>query len=225
VDEIVVVDSGSTDNTVPICQEYTDRVICTDWPGFGPQKNRALDAASGDWILSIDADERVSAPLGDELRAITRDSAAESTWLIPRRSSYCGRMMRHSGWHPDYVLRFFRRGCGRFSDDLVHERLIAESTPGRTTSNLLHFPMESLEDAIAKMNRYSTLAARAKHLKGERGSMLKAVSRGTWTFVRTYLLLLGFLDGRQGFLLAVTNAGGTYLKYAKLVLMQSGEKS
>jgi glycosyltransferase involved in cell wall biosynthesis len=225
VDEIVVVDSGSSDSTVAICREFTDHVISTDWPGFGPQKNRALDAAGGRWVLSIDADERISEALRDELLAITRDPRSASCWLIPRRSSYCGRMMRHSGWYPDYVLRFFRRECGRFSEDLVHERLVVNCSPGRAQHDILHFPMETLESAVDKMNRYSTLAAREKFLRGERGSMPQAVGRGLWTFLRTYLLLRGFLDGRQGLMLALTNAGGTYLKYAKLSLMGSRGKA
>ena len=223
VDEIVVVDSASTDDTIAICREFTDDIIIADWPGFGPQKNRALEAANGEWVLSIDADERVTPSLREELRAIERNPDAPSSWLIPRRSSYCGRMMRHGGWYPDYVLRFFRRQSGRFSDDLVHERFVADGVPGRAENDILHYPMETLEEAVSKMNRYSTLAAREKHLRGERGSMLKAITRGTWTFLRTYLLLGGFLDGREGFMLAATNAGGTYLKYAKLVVMQKRE--
>lgn len=218
-DEIVVMDSGSTDDTVAICREFTDQVESTDWPGFGPQKNRALDRARGDWVLSIDADEQVSEALREELLAIADDPAAAPGWMLPRRSSYCGRFMRHGGWYPDYVLRFFRREAGRFSDDLVHERVIVAATPGRATNPLLHYPMENLEQAIAKMNRYSELAARDRFARGERGSVLKGVVRGCWTFVRTYVFKLGFLDGREGFLLASTNAGGTFLKYAKLAML------
>ena len=218
-DEIVVLDSGSTDGTVSICREFTDKVEITDWPGFGPQKNRALDRATGEWILSIDADEEISADLREELLDIARNPNASACWLVPRLSSYCGRLMRHGGWYPDYVLRFFRRGEGRFSDDLVHEKFLPTSTPSKARHDLLHFPMETLDEAIEKMNRYSDLAAREKHARGQRGSIVQGVLRGIWTFLRTYLFKAGFLDGRQGFLLATTNAGGTFLKYAKLAMM------
>ncbi len=223
VDEIVVVDAGSADATAAICREYTDCVMVTDWPGFGPQKNRALDAASGDWILSIDADERVSEALRDELRAISEDPGSAPCWLLPRRSNYCGRMMRHSGWYPDYVLRFFRRDAGHFSEDLVHEKVETDATPARARNDLLHYPMENLEDVVDKMNRYSSLAAEDKYRRGERSSVLLAVLRGSWTFLRTYLFQRGFLDGRQGFMLAISNAGGTYFKYAKLAMLWQRE--
>lgn len=218
-DEIVVLDSGSTDGTVSICREFTDKVEITDWPGFGPQKNRALDRATGDWILSIDADEEISVDLREELLGIARDPNANACWMVPRSSSFCGRLMRHGGWYPDYVLRFFRRGEGRFSNDMVHEKVLPTSPPSRVRHDLLHFPMETLGEAIEKMNRYSEIAARAKHARGQRGSVIQGVLRGTWTFIRTYLVRAGFLDGRQGFLLATTNAGGTFLKYAKLAMM------
>ncbi|MET0917145.1 MAG: glycosyltransferase family 2 protein, partial [Burkholderiales bacterium] len=125
-DEIVVVDSGSIDRTVDIARELGARVIvAADWPGFGAQKNRALDLATGAWVLSLDADEWLSAPSADEIRrALDVDVAGIAAYRLPRRSSFCGRFMRHSGWWPDYVVRLFRRGRARFSDDIVHERLV-----------------------------------------------------------------------------------------------------
>ena len=193
----------------------------SDWPGFGPQKNRALERAGEDWVLSIDADEEVSQALRDELLGIARDPQSSPCWMLPRLSSYCGRVMRHGGWYPDYVLRFFRRNEGRFSDDLVHERVLTQTTPARAKNDLLHYPMETLDEAVEKMNRYSDLAARERFARGERGSVILGALRGVWTFIRTYFLKAGFLDGRQGFLLATTNAGGTFLKYAKLAMMRS----
>ena len=127
-DEIVVVDSGSTDRTVDIAREHGAKVTVTaDWPGFGPQKNRALDLATGDWVLSLDADEWLTAESAEEIRRVVAAAeASAAAYRMPRRSSFCGRFMRHSGWWPDYVVRLFRRGRARFSDDSVHERVIVD---------------------------------------------------------------------------------------------------
>mgnify|MGYP002622438396 FL=1 len=139
VDEIVVVDSASTDRTREIARDAGANVFDhTDWPGFGPQKNRAIAQATGDWVLSIDADERVSPELAAEIRRVVATADAANGYALPRLSSYCGRYMRHSGWWPDYVPRLFRRGRARFSDDLVHERLIVEGPVGRLEGLLRH---------------------------------------------------------------------------------------
>jgi glycosyltransferase involved in cell wall biosynthesis len=219
VDEIVVVDSGSTDRTVEIAAQHGARVSrFDDWPGFGPQKNRALELATGDWVFSIDADERVSRELAAEIRAVAGGAGGHSAYAVPRLSSYCGRYMRHSGWWPDYVTRLFRRGSARFSDDLVHERLIVDGTVGKLAGTLVHEPFRSLEEVLEKVNRYSTLSAAQMAAAGRRGSIAGAVLHGIGAFVRTYFLKAGFLDGREGFLLAVSNAEGAYYKYVKLWL-------
>ncbi|AZG09860.1 glycosyltransferase family 2 protein [Pigmentiphaga sp. H8] len=217
-DEIVVVDSGSTDETVDIARQHGARVETTpDWPGFGPQKNRALALATGDWVLSIDADERVTpelaAAIADVLRAPRHDA-----YDMPRLSSFCGRFIRHSGWWPDRVLRLFRRGTARFSDDLVHEKVVADGAVGHLAPHLLHYTYPDLDSAIAKMNRYSTDSAQALHARGRRAGVGAAIGHGAWTFVRLYVFKRGFLDGRHGFLLAATAAAGSFYRYAKLSL-------
>lgn len=219
-DEIVVVDSGSSDRTVEICREFTDRVYTHDWPGFGPQKNRALGYATGAWVFSIDADERVSPELREEMLAALR-SDGPGAYEIPRLSWYCGRFIRHSGWRPDYVLRLFRRGQGRFSEDLVHERLLVEGAVGKLNNDLVHYSFRDLEQVLTVVNRYSTLGAAQKFAAGQRAGLAKAISRGLAEFFSTYLLKGGFLDGRQGLMLAISNGEGTYYKYLKL--MQLGE--
>lgn len=218
-DEIIVVDSGSTDGTPEMCRECGAKVYIMEWPGFGPQKNRALDLAGSEWVLSLDADERVSAELRQELQAAMRMPGAHVAFRIPRLSSYCGRFMRHSGWWPDYVTRLFKRGSARFSDDLVHERLIVEGTTGTLQPPLLHETYRDLEEVLDKINAYSTAGARMLQQKGKGASLSSAVLHGLWAFLRTYLLRLGFLDGREGFMLAVSNAEATYYRYLKRMLM------
>ncbi len=221
-DEVIVLDSGSTDRTVAIAREMGAKVTVSDrWPGFGPQKNRALELATGDWIFSLDADEWVTPELGEEIRSIIAGSAESDAYRLPRSSSFCGRFMRHSGWWPDYVVRLFRRGRARFSDDIVHERTLTDGAVGTLRNSLMHETYVSLDDMQEKFNRYSSLGAQALHARGARGGLVKGLLHGFAAFVRTYLLRRGFLDGREGFMLAVANAEVAYYKYVKLLLLNS----
>ena len=218
-DEIVVVDSGSTDRTVEIARELGAKVTVTDdWPGFGPQKNRALDLATGDWVLSLDADEWLTAESAEEIRRVVATGAAgPAAWRMPRRSSFCGRFMRHSGWWPDYVVRLFRRGHARFSDDIVHERVITEGAMATLREPIMHETFTDLEDLVGKMNRYSTLTAQQLRASGKTAGLVEALARALWAFIRTYVLRAGFLDGREGLMLALATAEGTYYRYVKLM--------
>lgn len=219
-DEIILLDSGSTDATVAIARSLKASVTVTpDWPGYGPQKNRALGLATGDWVLSLDADEWVTPELRTEIEATMRTAVDHAAFRLPRLSSYCGRAMRHSGWWPDHVTRLFKRGCARFSEDLVHERVIVNGATGTLKAALMHEAIVDLDDAIGKMNAYSTAGARMRHERGATASLSGAVVHGLWTFIRTYFLRGGFLDGREGFMLAVSNAEGAYYRYAKLLLL------
>jgi len=212
--ERIVVDSGSDDDTVKIAVAAGATVVTHPWAGFGAQKNFALSQACGDWVLSIDADERVPAPLAAEILS-TIGSASSDGYEIARRSTFLGRPMRHSGWFPDYVLRLFRREKARFSNDLVHERVICEGPIGRLRGVLDHHPVLRLEDAIARVDRYSTAGAEILAASRSRVSFASGVTHGLWSFLRAYIMRLGFLDGREGFLLAVANAEGTYYRYMK----------
>jgi len=215
VDErIVVVDGGSTDGTAEIAAAKGARVIEHAFDGFGAQKNFALSQASGDWVFSIDADERVTPVLAAEIAQAMNEAKADG-YEMPRLSSFCGREMRHSGWYPDYVLRLFRRGKARFSDDRVHERVICDGPVVRLRNDLLHAPVLRLEDALSRMDRYSTANAAMTVARGKRVSFSSGITHGLWSFFRTYILRGGFLDGREGFLLAVANAEGTYYRYMK----------
>ena len=218
-DEIVVVDSGSTDDTVRLCESKGAKVHVTDWPGFGMQKNRAIDLSTCDWVLSLDADETVSPELKEEiLGAISREEA--DAYSLPRSSSYCGRFMRHGGWWPDRVVRLFRRGQARFSEDLVHEKLIVEGNVLTLSSPLIHVAFTDLEEVLEKIDRYSTAGALMMAKRNKDSSLSKAILHGFWSFFRTYFLKAGFLDGREGFMLAVSNAEGTYYRYLKRMLME-----
>lgn len=219
-DEIIVLDSGSEDDTVAICLRYTDKVFITDWPGFGIQKQRALDKVQGDWVLSIDADEVVSAELKAEIEQAILQQEFQG-YAIPRLSSYCGRQMRHGGWWPDYVLRLFRRDCGQFTDSIVHEIIRVQGHIGRLQTPFLHDAFINPDEVLHKVNSYSSLGAQMLYQRGVRSSISKAVLKGLWTFIRTYWLKAGFLDGRQGLMLSISNAEGTYYKYLKLLELQN----
>ncbi|MEC4748762.1 glycosyltransferase [Methylomicrobium sp. Wu6] len=218
-DEIIVLDSGSTDATVEICRRHTDKVFQSDWPGFGIQKQRALDKAQGDWVLSIDADEIVTPELKNQIELAVQ-SGRYDAYQINRLSSYCGRQIRHGGWWPDYVLRLFRRQKGYFSEALVHEQIHVDGAIGRIETPLLHESFVNLEEVLHKVDGYSTLNAEMLHRRGVRSSPAKAIVKALWNFFRTYLLKLSILDGAEGLMLAISNAEGSYYKYAKLWLLQ-----
>ena len=219
-DEIVVVDSGSTDRTVDICRELGVQVYATeDWPGHGPQKNRALDRARGEWVFSLDHDEWITAELRTEIERALAAPGDRAAFVMPRRSSFCGRPMRHSGWWPDYVTRLFRRGAARFSEDHMHDRVIVEGAIGKLSEPVMHEAISDLDQMLTKMNAYSSASAAMLQRQGRRASLPTAMLHGWWAFVRTYFLRLGFLDGRAGFMLAVANAEGSYYRYLKLMLL------
>jgi glycosyltransferase involved in cell wall biosynthesis len=220
-DEWIVVDSGSSDDTREIAQTFGARVVQTDdWPGFGAQKNRALALARGRWVLSIDADERVSTELAAQIRAVVaQQPAAPAGYELSRLSSFCGQWMRHGDWYPDRVLRLFRREAGRFSDDLVHERLVVQGEVARLQGRLLHDTMPGLDDALAKMNRYTSGRAQDLARAGRRASVAGAFGHALWALLRGYVLRRGFLDGRLGLVLALYVAEGTYYRHLKLWLL------
>ena len=222
-DEVIVLDYGSTDGTPALAERLGAKVHASnDWPGFGPQKNRVLALAQGDWVLSVDADERVTPALQAEIEAVMQPTPGQSqlsVFQFPRLSSYCGQQIHHSGWYPDWVTRLFLKGSARFSDDLVHERLLTDGPVGRLKSPLLHDSFKSLEAVVDKMNRYSTASAEALYARGRRATLATALGHGVWAFVRSYLLRTGFRDGQMGLALAISNAEGSYYRYLKLWLL------
>lgn len=216
-DEIVVLDGGSRDDTVALARAAGAHVqVAADWPGFGAQKNRALALARSDWVLSIDADERVSPELAAEIRAAIASPGDRAGFAMPRLSSFCGQFMRHGGWYPDRVLRVFRRGAGRFSDDVVHETVLCDGPTGLLRHDLLHISYRDLDDVLDKMRRYSRAGADKAAARGRSTGLLGAWAHSRWAFVRAYVLRRGFLDGRLGFVLACAIADETWYRYARL---------
>lgn len=218
--EVIVLDSGSTDATVALAREAGASVIETDWPGFGLQKNRALAAAKSQWVFSLDADERITPELADEIRLALASADATQTiaFRVPRSSQFCGQFMRYSSWSPDYTVRLIKAGHGKFSEKQVHESLMYEGKCETLAAPMLHYSYRNLDDVLLKLNHYSSAGAKDLATQGRQASLSVAVLHGAWAFFRTYVLKLGFLDGKLGFVLAVYNAEASYYKYLKLVI-------
>jgi glycosyltransferase involved in cell wall biosynthesis len=213
-DEVIVVDSGSTDGTIDIAKARGARVVHRDFDGFGPQFNYAAALATSDWILSVDADERISPPLAAQIKDAMATGKADG-YELPRLSSFCGREMRHSGWYPDFVLRLWKRGRARWNDVLVHPRPACDGPVEKLSEHLIHYSVRRLEDSLSRIDRYSTAGAEMIVQSGRRVTFMTGILHGFWAFIRAYFLRAGFRDGPEGFLLAVATAEGTYYRYMK----------
>jgi glycosyltransferase involved in cell wall biosynthesis len=215
-DEIVVVDAESEDKTVAIAQEFTDRVVVRPWPGYAAQKNTALDLATGDWVLSLDADEVVSPELRAEIaRVLAADGPADG-YTVPRRNIFWGRWVRHGGLYPDRQLRFFRRGRGRFVARAVHESVRVEGRVEPADGHLEHRSYRDVSDFLARADRYSTLAAEEAVAQGRRARVSDLLLRPLGRFLAMYVVQGGFLDGWRGFLLATLYAYYVLIRSAKI---------
>jgi glycosyltransferase involved in cell wall biosynthesis len=218
-DEIVVVDSHSTDDTAAIAVSMGARVVQVDFAGFGDLRNRAIAACTHDWIFSLDSDERCTSEARDEILQKIAAPGKTEAWYIPRRNFFMGRWIKHSGFYPDYRQpQLFRKGSLVFELDMVHEAYHIHSTEpaGYLQNSIWQVPFKDLEEVLHKANKYSSLGAQKLAEKGKKGSMFKALGRGFWSFCKLYFLKLGILDGWPGFVIAVGNFEGTFFKYAKL---------
>jgi glycosyltransferase involved in cell wall biosynthesis len=215
-DEIVVCDSGSTDGTREICRAYTDKVYADPWRGFSAHKNLAVDRATKEWVLSLDADERVTPELADEIQQTIRCASPLDGYTIPRRNYFLGQWIRHGGWYPDRTLRLFRRGKGRFLPRAVHEAVRVEGAVGELRAPLEHYTYRSMSAYLQRMDRYSTLAAAEMHAEGRRASVADLSLRPLVTFLRMLIWQQGFRDGTGGLVLAGLYAAQALAKYAKL---------
>ena len=216
-DEVIVLDGGSTDGTADVARRLGAEVhVSNDWPGFGRQKNRALELAHGFWVLSLDADERVPAELGEQIRRVLLEGTS-AVYEMPRLTQFCGHWIRHCGWTPDYVTRLFKRNSARFSDDLVHERIVGgQGVSGRLTTPLLHFSYPTPSHYWRKLEQYSLAWASQRFAEGRRTSMPRAGLAGVVAFLRSYILRLGFLDGAMGFAVCIMQAQAAFGKYFAL---------
>jgi hypothetical protein len=220
--ETLVVDSGSGDDTVQVARRHGARVVETQWLGFGPQKQFAVREARHDWVLCLDADERISAPLAASIRALfAAGTPAASAYAFARRNRFLGRWLAHGEGYPDWTVRLFDRRHARWSDDAVHEIVVADAKPVRLSGDLLHASAESLDAYIAKQNRYTTLQAAALHAQGDRAGAMHLALRPLARFLRFYVLKLGFLDGVAGFAHIAIGAFASFLKYAKLRALEA----
>ena len=214
-DEIIVVDSQSSDDTCEIARRYTPHVHTVPWQGFGPQKNHALDLATGDWVLSLDCDERITEQLQHSiLKAIENTSAVG--FMLQFRTSYCGRFMRFGDWGHERKLRLFRRDAGRFDGAIVHENIDISGEIQTLKGYVQHYSARSHDEIRAKGEHYAALGAESAFDSGRTATKLTALGRGSFAFIRGYILKGGFLDGRQGLQLARELAALTYRKYELL---------
>jgi glycosyltransferase involved in cell wall biosynthesis len=221
-DEIIIIDSGSTDRTVEIAQKFGARVLEANWRGYAGQKNYASDQATYDWILSIDADEALSEDLEAEIWQLKKNGADCDAFTVPRLAQYLGRWILYSGWYPDRKIRLFNRTRARWVGDYVHESVVSDGRIGQLQGNLLHYTCGSLSEHLKTMDRYTTLAAEELAARKKNIRFSRLLFDPPWTCFKTYILQRGFLDGLEGLAIAHMAALYTFLKYAKARFMSSG---
>ena len=216
-DDIVVLDSGSTDNTVAIAKEFTNKVYITDWPGYGPQKQRALEYATGTWVLNLDADETVSDALRQEITTVIRQNKADA-YRSPILLNFYGKSLYHS-WSPKHHVRLYKRAGARYTDSIVHESIVLPSNArlGQLKEGIQHHCLQDISHALQKMNTYSSYSASMRKTRGRKPSLLKTVLGASWMFFRCYVIQGGFLEGKDGFLLAVLSAEGSFYRGIKMI--------
>jgi len=215
-DEIIVVDSFSTDKTVDICREYTGRVYQRTWPGNIDQKNYTSGLAKNDWILCLDADERLSSGLIREIQEAAQNPGDMLGFLFPRRTFYLGRWIRHGDWYPDYQLRLFKRGSGQWQGTNPHGRVIVNGKSGYMKHDIYHFNYKNFSHQLRTIDNYSNIFADGMIERGKDFSLFQLIFRPLYKFIKVYIVKRGFLDGLPGFILAVSNAFYIFVKYVKL---------
>lgn len=218
-DEIVVVDSFSTDKTIEICREYTDRVYQNKWPGFVEQKNFALTKASHSWVLSIDADERISDELREEIKGLLSNSLKYDGYYIPRKTFYVKKWILHCGWYPDYKIRLFKKDKGRWEGTegtAIHESVKVDGKTAYLKGDILHYSFLSISSHLKTINSFTSISAMENFKKGKKAGILSILFRPPFNFFKMYILKRGFLDGLPGLIVSVLSSCHVFIKYAKM---------
>jgi len=217
VEDIVIVDSLSHDSTVSICREYTNRVFQKEWQGHVKQKNCALDHAKNEWVLCLDADERISPELREEIENhLSKDDKSFDGYLFPRHSFYLGRWINHCGWYPDNKLRLFKKSKGHWGGKDPHDKVILQGATKQLSGELLHFVYKNLSHQLQTVDSFSTITARVLESESKKFSLFKLLFRPPFKFFGMYVIKKGFMDGLPGFIIAVSSSFYVFLKYAKL---------
>jgi glycosyltransferase involved in cell wall biosynthesis len=212
--EIIIVDALSSDRTVEICKQFTDKIFEQEWEGFARQKQTAVDYAKGPWVLILDADERVSPALKEEIKNMLSGTDCKG-FVVPRENYFIGQWMRHGGWWPDATLRLFMKDRGRLEPREVHEKVVVEGKVGSVNNPIIHYTFRSISDFTERMDRYSTLAAGEMRKNAGHAGLFSLTVKPLFTFIKMYIVRRGFLDGTRGIVLAVLYSYYTFLKYAK----------
>ena len=222
-DEIILIDSNSTDGTTEIAQELGAKVFHIEFKGYGDLRNKAIEHCSGDWIFSLDSDERCTTEVKNEILELI-DNAPYDIYKVPRRNFFMGRWIKHSGWYPNFRQpQLFKSGKMKYTMDLVHEGYLSNSDKkiGVINNAIWQFPFKDFEEVIWKANRYSNLGSHKLKAKGISGGVLKAFTHGLWSFLKHYFLKFGFLDGGPGLVIAIGNFEGTFYRYIKLLELEA----
>jgi len=223
-DEIIVVDSFSTDSTPDICKEFDVNFLQKEWQGFGKQRRWSVKQAKNDWVFVIDSDEEVSSELKNELLKIKNEGTESDVYAIPRKVYYMNRWITHSGWYPNYKERLFNKHKAYWNESALHEKLIYEGVAMKLKGDLYHYTYKDIEDQLERINRYSTITAEDLYTKGIKPSFIKSIFGAIWRFKKIFFLKLGFLDGLAGFTIAVMESYYVMLRYFKHAEMKISDK-
>jgi len=219
-DEIVLIDSQSTDRTVEIAKEYEAKVFSPEWKGYGPAKQEGVNNASGEWILSIDADEEVTPELSKEIKETLSSEESYDGYLINRHTNFMGKWINHCGWYPDYLLRLFRKDKGNFNDAVIHEQVVLDGRTRELKAKILHYSYPNMETYLERFNRYTTMGAEAAFANGKKASNFDIVFRPFVSFIDHFITHQGFQDGLEGFIISVMSSVAVMVKYVKLRHLQ-----
>ncbi|MCP4705046.1 MAG: glycosyltransferase family 2 protein [candidate division Zixibacteria bacterium] len=224
-DEIIVIDSGSTDNTIKIAESMGALVYPKEWEGYGPAKKEGVKRASGKWIISLDADEELSLDLANEISGKVLLETGISGYYIKRKTNFLGRWIKHCGWYPDYLLRLFKKSDGNFNDSVVHEKVVLNGQTDRLKGEILHYSYNSIEQYFDKFATYTTIGARQAFDNNKKAGWFHIALKPPVAFIKHYIIKLGFLDGLEGFIISALSAMAVMVKYSKLRHLYKEKKS